>query len=91
MVSRRCGLHSMVVYSYYIQRTGPRGINTTINTSDIHEEYMFISFKSLILYLLLQDEPMGAVSVFYVLRTTSTNLSVMFTALRVVAASVVFA
>ena len=64
MVSRRCGLHSMVVYSYYIQRTGPRGINTTINTSVIREEHMFISFKSLILYLLLQDEPMGAVRVF---------------------------
>ena len=62
MVSRRCRLQSMVVQERnYIEWTNG---DTTVNTSDIREEYLFHITSSE--FFLLQEKPMGAVSVFMV-------------------------
>ena len=62
MVSRKCRLQSMVVQERnYIEWTNG---DTTVNTSDIREEYLFHITSSE--FFLLQEKPMGAVSVFMV-------------------------
>ena len=62
MVSQRCRLQSMVVQERnYIEWTNG---DTTVNTSDIREEYLFHITSSE--FFLLQEKPMGAVSVFMV-------------------------